>query len=70
MICFWLIGDVAKLIFYVSQQQPWQFVVCAVIQIVVEVGILVQFEMYKQRDEVDEEGHDSGWVNRKGLGAE
>ena len=53
MIGFWLFGDVSKLIFYLAKKQPWQFVGCAIIQISVEAGILMQFRQYGIRGRKD-----------------
>ena len=53
MIFFWLLGDVAKLVFYIVEKQPIQFVICAGTQVLIEIGIMAQFYLYKDSTETD-----------------
>ena len=54
MIFFWLTGDVAKLVFYIAKKQPIQFIACAATQVIIELGILAQFYLYKDSIEVED----------------
>lgn len=51
MVILWLVGDVLKLIYYIIADQPIQFIICAIVQITVEIAILLQFCIYaKSKD--------------------
>ena len=42
LVVSWVAGDVFKAVTYVATAAPWQFMLCAVVQTVVDVSILVQ----------------------------
>ena len=46
MVIMWLVGDLTKLLFYVMQSQPIQFVFCATFQSTFDMLILGQFLMF------------------------
>lgn len=46
MIFMWAFGDVCKFVFFLANDQPMQFIVCAFAQIVVDFSIIVQFKAY------------------------
>lgn len=46
MIFMWAFGDLCKFVFFVANQQPLQFIICAFAQIIVDFSIIAQFRMY------------------------
>ncbi len=48
MVVLWLVGDLTKLVFYVINAQPVQFIFCAAFQITFDVLILAQFLMFRK----------------------
>lgn len=50
MVLMWLFGDIAKLVFYVLQKQPIQFVFCATFQITFDALIMAQFFLFKKTE--------------------
>ena len=47
MVILWFVGDVLKLGFFVTTDQPIQFILCAIVQNCVDLIILFQFFWYK-----------------------
>ena len=52
MVFMWLIGDVMKVVFFVKEGQPMQFVLSACFLCTFDVLILGQFVLYRQKKEV------------------
>lgn len=46
MIMFWLLGDIARLAFFINREQPVQFSICSGIQILFDLSIIYQFYLY------------------------
>ena len=49
MIFMWFVGDAMKLVYYLGNDQPLQFIICAIIQLVIDVCILSQFVLYRKK---------------------
>ncbi len=47
LVISWIIGDVPKLIFFLIEGAPNQFVACAVFQILVDIYVIVQIFQYQ-----------------------
>lgn len=46
LIAAWFIGDIFKSVYFLGRGAPIQFIVCGVIQLVVDAGILYQMLFY------------------------
>lgn len=51
MVIMWTCGDIFKTLYFLFREAPLQFWVCGSIQVAVDVLILIQVYVYKQRDE-------------------
>jgi uncharacterized protein with PQ loop repeat len=49
MVVGWTAGDTLKTVYFVLRAVPSQFIWCGVFQIVVDLGILVQFSTYSKK---------------------
>ncbi|KAM3128680.1 hypothetical protein pb186bvf_019248 [Paramecium bursaria] len=50
MIFSWFFGDAFKTFYYIVKSQPAQFVMCGVIQLIVDIWILGQIALYKKQE--------------------
>lgn len=48
MIFLWALGDSIKFIYYLMRNQPFQFIICSIVQIFFDFSILKQFVDYKK----------------------
>ena len=49
MVCCWLSGDSFKTVFFIVRSSPVQFAICGIIQIGVDILILLQVFVYRER---------------------
>lgn len=47
LILTWFVGDLAKTIYFVFYEQPFQFVLCGCVQLTVDMIILIQLFIYR-----------------------
>lgn len=57
LIASWFLGDTIKLGYFVLKNQPLQFILCAVVQILIDVVLVYQFYAYaptvRKHDQTD-----------------
>jgi uncharacterized protein with PQ loop repeat len=46
----WALGDAAKTILFVGRRAPMQFIVCGIVQLVVDFGIFYQMRVYRDNE--------------------
>lgn len=63
MVLLWTAGDVFKTTYFVMNESPTQFVVCGLVQILIDVAILMQVLFYNQDARVK-----LGWTQAVSLG--
>jgi len=49
MVVMWLVGDIAKTIYFIVRHTPLQFALCSTLQITVDIIIIAQVHVYKSR---------------------
>jgi hypothetical protein len=49
MVVMWLVGDIAKTIYFIVRHTPLQFALCSTLQITVDLIIIAQVHIYKSR---------------------
>ncbi len=59
MIGTWFLGDFFKTLYYVMEHQPFQFTMCGVVQLTVDILIILQIIAYsKNLDKIDAKSYD------------
>lgn len=59
MIGTWFLGDFFKTLYYVMEHQPFQFTMCGVVQLTVDILIILQIIAYsKNMDKIDSKSYD------------
>jgi len=56
LILSWFLGDTTKIYYYVAKSQPFQFVVCGVLQLATDVIILGQMYFYGSKEKGGRKG--------------
>lgn len=46
LIAGWLVGDILKTVYFIIKEEPTQFVMCGELQILIDVLIVLQINMY------------------------
>ena len=50
MIAMWFMGDFGKTVYFIVEAQPFQFVMCGVIQLTVDIMIIIQIVWYSKEN--------------------
>jgi uncharacterized protein with PQ loop repeat len=48
MIATWFLGDFFKVLYYVMEHQPFQFIMCGAVQLTVDILIILQIIAYSK----------------------
>eukprot|EP01017_Pseudomicrothorax_dubius_P028240 TRINITY_DN3346_c0_g1_i5.p2 TRINITY_DN3346_c0_g1~~TRINITY_DN3346_c0_g1_i5.p2 ORF type:complete len:143 (-),score=25.11 TRINITY_DN3346_c0_g1_i5:30-458(-) len=51
LIISWFLGDAFKTVYYVLRNQPLQFILCGITQLFIDIVILFQITLYKDKKE-------------------
>lgn len=51
MIATWFLGDFFKTLYYVMEHQPFQFTMCGVVQLTVDILIILQIIAYSNNSD-------------------
>jgi hypothetical protein len=50
LIAGWLVGDILKTVYFILNEEPTQFVMCGELQILIDVLIVLQINMYSNNN--------------------
>lgn len=58
MVFMWLAGDLFKTAYFILRKNPYQFIICGIIQITIDILILFQVCIFRQRTPLKIDAHE------------
>lgn len=55
MVLMWTSGDIFKTVYFIIREAPFQFWMCSILQVSVDLLIILQVRLYRKNDALSRE---------------